>query len=200
MLKDRPPLPLVKQKNVPTKVALLAEKFRARSLKEVLQERAQEYLSIHEALCLFNAGTQCKKLERLLFKLLDSFSNITAKDLDYLRQECCKARVEARTLMLKEKYRKEKKKQQARAQRLKDLMSKKGIRTQPQYEKWLRKIRKILEKSILKGPFWPEKIKVISCKQIGNSFSVSGIGQSTKRDYSEKIVSANDLPKIKIEL
>jgi hypothetical protein len=38
--------------------------------------------------------------------------------------------------------------------------------------------------SILEGPFWPERIKVISCKQIGTGIEVQGIGVKSERFYA----------------
>ncbi len=50
--------------------------------------------------------------------------------------------------------------------------------------------------SILEGPFWPERIKVISCKQIGTGVEVQGIGVKSERFYS-RILRKNDLEKVK---
>jgi superfamily II DNA or RNA helicase len=53
---------------------------------------------------------------------------------------------------------------------------------------------------ILEGPFWPERIKVISFKQIGNSIEVHGIGIKSQRFYSN-ILKESDLARIrKIDL
>lgn len=54
--------------------------------------------------------------------------------------------------------------------------------------------------SILEGPFWTEPIKVVSCKQIGTSIEVYGVGLNTGQFYP-RILTVNDLAKIKfIEL
>jgi len=50
--------------------------------------------------------------------------------------------------------------------------------------------------SILEGPFWPERIKVISCKQIGTGVEVQGIGVKSERFYS-RILRKGDLEKVK---
>jgi len=50
--------------------------------------------------------------------------------------------------------------------------------------------------SILEGPFWPERIKVISCKQIGTGIEVQGIGVKSERFYS-RILRKSDLEKVK---
>jgi len=50
--------------------------------------------------------------------------------------------------------------------------------------------------SILEGPFWPERIKVISCKQVGTGFEVQGIGVKSERFYS-RILRKSDLEKVK---
>jgi len=49
---------------------------------------------------------------------------------------------------------------------------------------------------ILEGPFWPERIKVISSKQIGTSVEIRGIGLKSERFYS-RILTKSDLVKIK---
>jgi hypothetical protein len=38
--------------------------------------------------------------------------------------------------------------------------------------------------SMLEGPFWPERIKVISSKEIGANVEVRGVGLETERFYS----------------
>ncbi|MCJ7761496.1 DEAD/DEAH box helicase, partial [Candidatus Bathyarchaeota archaeon] len=53
-----------------------------------------------------------------------------------------------------------------------------------------------MPESILEGPFWPERIKVISSKQIGTGFEVQGIGLKSERFYS-RILRPDDLAKIK---
>jgi len=50
--------------------------------------------------------------------------------------------------------------------------------------------------SILEGPFWPERIKVISCKQIGSGIEIQGIGVKSERFYS-RILRKTDLEKVK---
>jgi SNF2 family DNA or RNA helicase len=50
--------------------------------------------------------------------------------------------------------------------------------------------------SILEGPFWPERIRVISYKQIGTGIEIQGIGVKSERFYS-RILRENDLAKIK---
>jgi len=50
--------------------------------------------------------------------------------------------------------------------------------------------------NILEGPFWPERIRVISIKRIGNNIEVCGVGLNTGRFYS-RILTRNDLEKTK---
>lgn len=51
--------------------------------------------------------------------------------------------------------------------------------------------------SILEGPFWPERIKAVSYKQIGTGIEVKGIGAKSERFYS-RILRKSDLEKVKI--
>ena len=52
------------------------------------------------------------------------------------------------------------------------------------------------EESILEGPFWPERIKVISTRQIGTGVEIRGIGVKSERFYS-RILTKSDLAKVK---
>jgi hypothetical protein len=51
--------------------------------------------------------------------------------------------------------------------------------------------------SMLEGPFWPERIKVISCKRIGTNLEISGIGSRSEHFYS-RILTREDLRKVRI--
>ncbi|MBO3798318.1 MAG: helicase-related protein [Thermoproteota archaeon] len=48
--------------------------------------------------------------------------------------------------------------------------------------------------SILEGPFWPERIRVVSLRRIGSNIEVCGVGLNTGRFYS-RILSQSDLEK-----
>jgi hypothetical protein len=50
---------------------------------------------------------------------------------------------------------------------------------------------------VIEGPFWPERVKVVSFKRVGNSMGVSGVGLQTNKYYSS-ILSKDDVSKIKI--
>jgi superfamily II DNA or RNA helicase len=50
--------------------------------------------------------------------------------------------------------------------------------------------------NLLEGPFWPERIKVVSVKEIGNNVEVCGVGSSTGRFY-QSILTQSDLEKVK---
>jgi len=50
---------------------------------------------------------------------------------------------------------------------------------------------------VIEGPFWPERVKVVSFKRVGNSMGVSGVGLQTNKYYSN-ILSKDDVSKIKI--
>jgi len=50
--------------------------------------------------------------------------------------------------------------------------------------------------SILEGPFWPERIKVVSVKRIGTSTEICGVGTNTGKFYPQ-IFTEKDLQKIK---
>jgi SNF2 family DNA or RNA helicase len=50
--------------------------------------------------------------------------------------------------------------------------------------------------SILEGPFWPERIRVISFRQIGKNVEIQGIGLKSEKYYS-RILTASDLTKLK---
>lgn len=58
------------------------------------------------------------------------------------------------------------------------------------------KLDEVKEGSVIKGPFWPEGIKVISSRQIGTRIEISGIGVKSERFYS-RILTEDDLVKIK---
>jgi SNF2 family DNA or RNA helicase len=51
--------------------------------------------------------------------------------------------------------------------------------------------------TILEGPFWPERIRVISSRQIGNGVAISGVGLKTERYYAEIILAEKDLEKVR---
>jgi len=58
----------------------------------------------------------------------------------------------------------------------------------------------LIAESVLEGPFWPERIKVISSKEIGANVEVRGVGLESERFYS-RILTPADFVKIKqIEL
>jgi hypothetical protein len=40
-----------------------------------------------------------------------------------------------------------------------------------------------LKGNIIEGPFWPERIRVISFKEIGTSVEIYGVGLETGRFY-----------------
>jgi len=50
--------------------------------------------------------------------------------------------------------------------------------------------------SILEGPFWSERIKVISSRRVGTSIEIRGVGLKLGRFY-ERILTESDLAKIK---
>lgn len=54
----------------------------------------------------------------------------------------------------------------------------------------------IESESVLEGPFWPERIRVISSRRIGTSIEIGGVGLESERFYS-RILKENDLTKIK---
>ncbi len=56
----------------------------------------------------------------------------------------------------------------------------------------------ILSNNILQGPFWPEKVRVISIKHIGdNQIRIEAVGLETQRFYNP-ILSSDDIKSIKI--
>jgi superfamily II DNA or RNA helicase len=50
--------------------------------------------------------------------------------------------------------------------------------------------------SVLEGPFWPERIKVVSVKRIGTSMEICGVGIDTGQFYP-RVLTQNDLTKIR---
>jgi len=50
--------------------------------------------------------------------------------------------------------------------------------------------------SVLEGPFWPERVRVISSKRVGTGMEISGVGLESDRCYS-RIFTESDLIKIK---
>lgn len=50
---------------------------------------------------------------------------------------------------------------------------------------------------ILEGPFWPEPVRVVSCKQLGDRYSLEAVGLRTNRFYPQ-IFSSEDLARIVI--
>jgi superfamily II DNA or RNA helicase len=58
-------------------------------------------------------------------------------------------------------------------------------------------VEKLIEpESILEGPFWPERVRVISSKRVGTGIEISCVGLKSDRFYS-RIFTENDLVKIK---
>jgi len=58
----------------------------------------------------------------------------------------------------------------------------------------------IKEGNILKGPFWPEKVKVISVKNIGINIIIEAIGLEKNHTYYNSILTIKDINnKIEIE-
>ncbi|WP_304330622.1 SNF2-related protein, partial [Candidatus Culexarchaeum yellowstonense] len=58
-------------------------------------------------------------------------------------------------------------------------------------------IGKIKPGSIIEGPFWPERIKVISCREVGTSIEIYGVGLDTGHFYP-RILTRADFNKIKM--
>jgi len=58
------------------------------------------------------------------------------------------------------------------------------------------KNKKLEQGDIIEGPFWPERIKVISSREVGTSIEIYGVGLNTGRFYS-CILTSSDLDKIK---
>ena len=56
--------------------------------------------------------------------------------------------------------------------------------------------KNLKEGNIIEGPFWPERIKVISCKKVGTSVEICGVGLDTGYFYP-RILTRADLDKIK---
>jgi superfamily II DNA or RNA helicase len=50
--------------------------------------------------------------------------------------------------------------------------------------------------SVLEGPFWPERIKVITCRRIGTGIEIQGIGLKSERFFS-RILKKGDLEKVR---
>ena len=61
----------------------------------------------------------------------------------------------------------------------------------------LMEIGKIKPGSIIEGPFWPERIKVISCREVGTSIEIYGVGLDTGHFYP-RILTRADFNKIKM--
>jgi superfamily II DNA or RNA helicase len=56
--------------------------------------------------------------------------------------------------------------------------------------------KSLREGNIIEGPFWPERIRVISCKKVGASVEIYGVGLDSERFYP-RILTEADLEKIK---
>lgn len=56
--------------------------------------------------------------------------------------------------------------------------------------------KKLKQGNIVEGPFWPERVKVISCREVGTSIEIYGLGLKTRRFYP-RILTRNDLDKVK---
>jgi len=54
--------------------------------------------------------------------------------------------------------------------------------------------RLLIPDSILEGPFWPERVRVISSRNIGSKVEVSCVGLNSNRFYSN-ILTEKDLAK-----
>ncbi|MGB9622442.1 MAG: DEAD/DEAH box helicase, partial [Candidatus Bathyarchaeia archaeon] len=57
--------------------------------------------------------------------------------------------------------------------------------------------KEIKEGKILEGPYWPERVKVISVKKIGANLEIQAVGVGTNRFYSG-ILGESDLQKIRV--
>jgi len=51
--------------------------------------------------------------------------------------------------------------------------------------------------TLLEGPFWPERIRVVSSRQIGNGVAISGVGLKTEHYYPEIILAEKDLGRVR---
>jgi len=58
------------------------------------------------------------------------------------------------------------------------------------------KDKNLKEGNIIEGPFWPERIRVISCRKVGASVEINGVGLDSGRFYP-RILTESDLEKIK---
>jgi hypothetical protein len=56
--------------------------------------------------------------------------------------------------------------------------------------------KNLKEGNIIEGPFWPERIKVISCRRVGASVEIYGVGLDSGHFYP-RILTLTDLDKIK---
>ncbi len=56
--------------------------------------------------------------------------------------------------------------------------------------------KKLEQGDVVEGPFWPERIKVISCREVGTSIEVYGVGLNTGHFYP-RILTRNDLDRVK---
>ena len=56
--------------------------------------------------------------------------------------------------------------------------------------------KKLKQGSIIEAPFWPERIKVISWREVGNSIEIYGVGLDTGRFYP-RILARTDFDKVK---
>jgi superfamily II DNA or RNA helicase len=56
--------------------------------------------------------------------------------------------------------------------------------------------KNLKEGNIIEGPFWPERIRVISCRKVGTSLEIYGVGLDSGRFYPRMLTEA-DLEKIR---
>ena len=56
---------------------------------------------------------------------------------------------------------------------------------------------KFRPEGVLKGPFWPEPIRVISCKSLGKSVEIYGVGLTTGKFYP-RVLTEEDLAKVEL--
>jgi len=51
--------------------------------------------------------------------------------------------------------------------------------------------------SLVEGPFWPERIRVMSCRKLGNSIEVYGVGVTSGQFYP-RVLNESDFTKVRI--
>ena len=57
--------------------------------------------------------------------------------------------------------------------------------------------KKLKEGNIIEGPFWPERIRIISCRKVGTSVEIYGVGLDSGRFYP-CILTEADLERIRL--